>query len=603
MPDRSAPAAGPRRAGNAPSRIRVAASLACIGIVALALWLAAPTAAVAQDTQAPRRRPGHPEQDVAPLLEPLRPLQGEPFTSLPDRWRIIENLGVRERWYDPYNQNTLKADRPIRHLLPWFGPQWFLNLGVISDTLIEGRRIPVGVGGQATDDPDDLDVFGTGDQLIAAETVIVETSIVNGNTTFRPPDHEFRIVLAGQYNDLTVGERGIVNVDPDKGEHRSDGHLGIQELLYDRHLRNVSEAYDFDSIRIGIQTFISDFRAFLYQDSQPGIRLFGNRFRNRLQYNAAWFHRLDKDTNSGLNTLFGDRGDDVFVVNGYYQDFLRPGLTVSGLCLYNRNRDGDRGAHFNDNGFIERPASIGDERPKNYDVVYLGSGLDGRLWRLNLTANAFFALGEERSPIASRNVDIFSYLMAIEASMDFDWYRLKLFAFHTPGDEDPFDGEAEGFDAVFENPQLAGADTSYWHRQNIPLVGGGGVALSARNGLIPSLRSSKEEGQSNFVNPGIWLAGAGADLDLTPQLRLTANASYLEFDDTAVLQVVRQQAHVESTIGYDLSAALLWRPLFNQNIVVRLSAAVLVPGEGLADLYDDRYSVFYSTLLNVTLVY
>src|SRR5690606_9904694 len=109
--------------------------------------------------------------------------------------------------------------------------------------------------------------------------------------------------------------------------------------------------------------------------------------------------------------------------------------------------------------------------------------------------------------------------------------------FHTPGDEDPFDGDAQGFDAVFENPNLAGADTSYWHRQNVPLVGGGGVALSARNGLIPSLRSSKEEGQSNFVNPGIWLVGVGADLDLTPQVRLTTNASYLEFDDTAVLQV------------------------------------------------------------------
>jgi hypothetical protein len=33
---------------------------------------------------------------------------------LPDRWRIIETLGIaRERWFDPYNQNTYKGDRPI----------------------------------------------------------------------------------------------------------------------------------------------------------------------------------------------------------------------------------------------------------------------------------------------------------------------------------------------------------------------------------------------------------------------------------------------------------------------------------------------------------
>ena len=33
---------------------------------------------------------------------------------VPDRWRLIETLGlVKERWFDPYNQNTLKGDRPI----------------------------------------------------------------------------------------------------------------------------------------------------------------------------------------------------------------------------------------------------------------------------------------------------------------------------------------------------------------------------------------------------------------------------------------------------------------------------------------------------------
>ncbi|HYC56646.1 MAG TPA: hypothetical protein VEL28_17080, partial [Candidatus Binatia bacterium] len=187
----------------------------------------APDSTAPSETEPLRRRPGQPEEAPRPVrLPPLRAVEGDPFTAIPDRWRIMENLGVRERWFDPYNQNTLKADRPIQHLIPFLGPQWFLNLGVISDTLLEGRRIPVGVGGQATDDPDDLDVFGTGDQLIAAETVIVETSLLKGNTTFRPPDHEIRIVLAGQYNDLTVGERGIVNVNPNKGEHRSDGHFG-----------------------------------------------------------------------------------------------------------------------------------------------------------------------------------------------------------------------------------------------------------------------------------------------------------------------------------------------------------------------------------------
>ena len=79
-----------------------------------------------------------------------------------------------------------------------------------------------------------------------------------------------------------------------------------------------------------------------------------------------------------------------------------------------------------------------------------------------------------------------------------------------------------GFDAIFENPQFAGADTSYFIRQSIPFVGGGGgVFLNGRNGVLMDLRSSKEEGQSNFNNPGTILLGAGADFDVLPELRVS----------------------------------------------------------------------------------
>ena len=78
-------------------------------------------------------------------------------------------------------------------------------------------------------------------------------------------------------------------------------------------------------------------------------------------------------------------------------------------------------------------------------------------------------------------------------------------------------------DAVLEKPLFAGADTSYWIRQSIPLIGGGGTFLSMRNGVLASLRSSREHGQSNFTNPGLHLLGVGADFDVTPGLRFISN--------------------------------------------------------------------------------
>src|SRR6185436_16022228 len=72
---------------------------------------------------------------------------------VPDRWRIVDTLGYKERWFDPYNRNTLKADRPVH------GDDWFFNLGVISDTVYELREVPTPVGGISTDRPGGIDVL------------------------------------------------------------------------------------------------------------------------------------------------------------------------------------------------------------------------------------------------------------------------------------------------------------------------------------------------------------------------------------------------------------------------------------------------------------
>jgi hypothetical protein len=154
---------------------------------------------------------------------------------------------------------------------------------------------------------------------------------------------------------------------------------------------------------------------------------------------------------------------------------------------------------------------------------------------------------------------------------------------------------------VFENPQFAGADTSYWIRQAVPLVGGGRVALSSRNGVLASLRASKDEGQSNFTNPGILLFGVGADLDLTPELRLSFNLNALRFDDTAVLEAARNQGRIDEEIGQDVSVSLTYRPKMTQNVVLRASYAKLLAGDGFQALFPEEDPGYL--LFNVVLAY
>lgn len=531
---------------------------------------------------------------------------------IPDRWRLIETLGlVKERWWDPYHQNTYKGDRPIDPAkVPWLpieGDDWFFIANLVSDTVIEPRSFPIPVGVQTTEDPDRLDVFGEPNSTVLAQTFILGAALLKGSTAYKPPDVEYRVALAFNLNYVDVPERRVLFVEPSRPSHRFDQFVGVQEAFFDYHIRNVSARYDFDSLRIGIQPFQSDFRGFLFNDQQLGLRFFGTRDNNRLQYNVAAFWRLEKDTNSGLNAVLQRPRDDfVFIANLYRQDFLIPALTSQVTVAYNRNREGDD-IEIDANGFPVRPALLGTLRGRDYDVVYLGYNADGRIGRINLTASAYGALGENRNSIfTDEPTSIRAFFGAAELSYDKDWMRFRLSGAYASGDGDPFDGTETGFDAIFENPVFAGADTSYWIRQTIPFAGGGrAVSVNGRNGILNSLRSSKEQGQSNFSNPGLILAGAGADFDLSPEVRVSANANRLWFEDTATLETLRNEGSIPNSIGWDISAAAIWRPQAIQNVVLRLSAAALLPGDGFDDLFDSLggREAYYSILANVVLTY
>ena len=562
-----------------------------------------------------RKRPGHqralPDRITQENEGAVRPPPPEAFPtdqfSIPDRWRLIESLGVvKERWFDPYHQNTLKGDRPIdRARVPWLpikGDDWFFVVNAVSDTVIEPRTFPIPVGVQTTERPGSLDVFGKDASYVLSQTFIGGVALIKGATAFKPPDVEYRLTLAYNINHVNVPERRVLFVQPSKPSHRTDHFLGVQEAFFDYHLRNTSDRYDFESIRVGIQPFQSDFRGFLFNDQQLGFRFFGNRDNNRFQFNLAAFWRLEKDTNSGLNSIVQRPRDDfVFLANLYRQDLPFPGLTSQVTAVYNRNREAGE-IEVDDNGFPVRPALLGDLRGRDYDVVYLGYNADGRIGRINVTASLYGALGEDRNSFfTSEETKIRALFAAAELSYDHDWMRFRASGLYASGDGDPYDGTENGFDAIFENPIFAGADTSYWIRQTIPFAGGGrAVSVNGRNGILNSLRSSKEQGQSNFNNPGTILLGAGADFDLTQTLRLSGNANHLWFENTAVLQALRNEGSIPKDIGWDLSAAAIWRPKATQNIVFRLSGATLVAGDGFRDLFDNRAGndAYYSVLAN-----
>ena len=130
-----------------------------------------------------RRRPGYeaqlPDRQTQDNPGALRAPPPEAFPTdqipIPDRWRLIETLGiVKERWFDPYNQNTLKGDRPLDpDKWPLItGHDWFFSASAISDTVIEPRTFPIPVGVQTTERPGSLDILGKDASYELSQTII-----------------------------------------------------------------------------------------------------------------------------------------------------------------------------------------------------------------------------------------------------------------------------------------------------------------------------------------------------------------------------------------------------------------------------------------------
>jgi hypothetical protein len=510
-----------------------------------------------------------------------------------DRWRIefpeYDRYGDRGargrdipfrkgRWYDPYNQSVLKGDYPI------IGDKTFMVLSAVSFSSLELRRAPT-PSDVSSVDPLSAEFFGQPEALAASETLQFSFELFHGDTTFKPRDWAIKISPTFSVpNYLNARENGVVNIDVRRGTTRTDTQVSLEEAFGEVKLADLGAHYDFVSLRAGIQPFVSDFRGFIYSDNNLGARVFGSLSNNRYQYNLAFFSQLEKDTNSGLNR-FDLRNQNVYIANIYRQDFIRKGYTIQASLHFNDDR---RSRKFDRNGFLVRPALIGDVRPHAIKVGYLGISGDGHLGRLNLTHSYYHVLGsDDRNPIAGRSVRVRSNMAAVEASVDRDYLRFRGSMFWAEGDADPTDGTATGFDAIFDDPNFAGGQFSFWNRQGIRLTQTG-VGLVQPNSLLPSLRSSKIEGQANFVNPGIFIYNAGVDVEVTQRLKAVLNVNYLRFHRTQSLEYVLFQNNIRHDIGFDYSLGIAYRPFLINNMTLTFGAATLQTGRGFRDIYTDR---------------
>lgn len=556
-------------------------------------------------------------------------------------------------WH-PYYQSKLKADVPI------YGQEYFASLTLQNITDIEIHDIPLPAG-ISTARPFGSEFYGDGTQEIIVTNTSLTLDIFRGETSFKPVEWLFRIQPVFNTNYISGYETTVVSPDPrglgfltnappanpflgnpgivSPGDidlfldpllfpaatdfHRTvatdrfENHLALQQFFFEAHMLDLSDSYDFAALRVGTQTFNADFRGHVFFDSNWGYRLFGNYWKNRLQFNIALFDLFEKESFSELNT-WDDRNQNVFVANAYYQDFLFEGYNLQLAFLANWDKGSDSGLVYDSAGNIVRPSPIGTIAPHDLEAYYIGINGEGHIGRANISHSLYHVFGEDDlNGIAGRSVDISAWMAALEVSVDTDWMRHKLTLFYASGDDDATDNKATGWDAIVDNPNFIGGPFSYWQRQGMNL-GGTAVALKQRLSLIPDLSSNKFLGQSNFVNPGIFIAGLGEEWTVTPKVRFFANLNYLMFMETDAISTALVTEDIDREIGWDLSFGVEYRPLLTDNIRLAAGLGMLFPGAGFKDVYrasapgvpgfsplnpQDVPDVLYSGFLTATLTF
>ncbi len=413
----------------------------------------------------------------------------------------------------------------------------------------------------------------------------------------------------------TGGARALVKVDPATNQpangklgkttnnptsqgsqytYRQKDFLSLEEAFVEAHFNDISDNYDFVSGRFGIQPFNSDFRGFIFDDTNLGARIFGNLNNNHFQYNLAVFDMREKDTYSGLNE-FDSRRQTVAIANIFKQDFFAKGYTAQ-FSIHGNFDDG--GVHYDKNGFLTRPTPIGTV-PLNSDgsiaghsvnAVYLGWTGDGHIGRFNVTHAFYQVFGHDSyNDLAGHAVDVSAQMAALELSYDMNWLRFKLSGFYASGSADPTSHTATGFDSILDRPNFIGGPFS-WYVHEAPNLAGTAVNLKQNDSLIPDFRSSKTEDQSNFVNPGVMILGAGIDADVTPKLRAFANVNYIWFAQTAPIKLALMTDQASRNFGLDTSIGVKYRPLLTDNIIVSAGIGLFFPGQGYKDIYRTNTS-------------
>ncbi len=493
------------------------------------------------------------------------------------RWRSYDLQGHPEftfHIYDPYHQNILKADYPIRG-------NWFVELNAFNNVIYKSRR-------NLDFSPVFADQIAVGKLKFVRQNQFFNENILFGaelrhnDDTFVPSNFRVRVNAVADYkhdiNAFNDASNGSV--------HLFDAFLDFQLHDFGRKEDGHSN-FDLFFVRGGLQGFKSEFHGLVFNDVGLGGRLFGELKKNRLRYDFAYLKLLQKNPLSGFIDLSVPSSHQVAIARFSWAD-LRPGWDSEWTFHYNRDH---RNVPSSGTNAMLRA---------NVDTSYVGASFNGHLGRFtfNPAVHGVFGHADSVQMGAAARHSVAAWMALADWQYKLDFWNFRLGYLYASGDGNPSDGRDTGFDAISDNVQLFGGPLSYWVGENIKFGNGDFVRA---NSLFPSFRGLN--GAANYVNPGLHAFNAGLDMTLSPRFELAGNLNVLAFAATGIYTNRIVIAHHPA--GIEENVFVRWKPFLreiNQNVILDAGFSALQPLQGLQDAFRSARTVF-STFLAFRLVY
>jgi hypothetical protein len=504
---------------------------------------------------------------AAPAADAKPPDEIVPVKKVRGRWGTFDLAGHPEYTFnpfDPYHQNTLKADYPM-------AGDWFIQVNALNTDIYKSRS-----------NLDFRNVFPgqtfNSHNNFFNENVFYGLELRHHADVFVPSN--FKLHLDGVFDHKQ--DANAVNSGDFNNSHVFDAFVDIH--LFDAGQDN----FDLTFLRAGIQAFQSDFHGLIFNDEGLGGRIFGEFLKNRLRYDVVYLKLFQKDAVSGFIDFSKPSRHQVGIARFTWEDFLVKGW------------NSEWSVHFNyDPRDIKATGHIA-----GLNTVYFGNTMNGHLGRWIFNPAVYGVAGKADHVVAGAPVrhDVAAWMGLVDLEYPLDYVKFRLGYSYVSGDGHPNDTKDTGFDSISDAVQLFGGPISYFVGEDIKFGAGD---LVRANSFYPSLRAGNAP--ANYINPGLQLMNAGMDVTFSPRVQMALNANYTRFNNTGsfptATAVNANILHKDG--GIEGNAFIRIKPFLhqiNQNVVLDLGVSALHPLQGLQDMFQTDKTV-YSTFVALRLVY